>query len=147
MSGPAAAPPADDRTRPEEVVRAVIGGIIELLRAFREELQNLQDGAEAFMGRIKGALVRSLKLLQKAILNSMLALLFVTLGAVALAVFLVAVLNKYLGDPWGTGLAALILLVTGAVFGLRAKSNFKEMEREAQALAERGRGMTRRSSK
>lgn len=139
MTTPPGAPPDDNRARPEEVVRAVIGGIIELLRAFREELQHLQDGAEAFMGRVKGAVVRSLKLLQKAVINSMLALLFVTLGAVALAIFLVAVLNKYLGDPWGTGLSALILLVVGAVFGLRAKSNFKEMEREAQMLAERGR--------
>lgn len=139
MTTPPGAPPHDDRARPEEVVRAVIGGIIELLRAFREEVQRLQDGVEAFMGRVKGALVRSLKLLQRAILNSMLALLFVTLGAVALAIFLVAVLNKYLGDPWGTGLAALLLLATGALFGLRAKSNFKEMEREAQALADRTR--------
>lgn len=120
-------------------MRAVIGGIIELLRAFREELERLQDGAEAFMGRVKGALVRSLKLLQQAIVNSMLALLFVTLGAVALAVFLVAVLNKYLGDPWGTGLAALILFAAGAAFGMRAKSNFKAMEREAEALASRAR--------
>lgn len=138
MTAPGA-PPADDRTRPEDVVRAVIGGIIELLRAFREELERLQDGAEAFMGRVKGALVRSLKLLQQAIVNSMLALLFVTLGAVALAVFLVAVLNRYLGDPWGTGLAALLLLAAGAAFGMRAKSNFREMEREAESLASRAR--------
>lgn len=138
MTAPAG-PPHDDRTRPDEVVRSVITGIIELLRAFRQEIGHLQDGLEGFLGRIKGALVRSLKLLQKAIVNSILALLFATLGAVALAVFLVAVLNKYLGDPWGTGVATLILLLVAGLFGLRAKSNFKEMEREAEMLAARAR--------
>lgn len=134
-----AAPPHDDRTRPEEVVRAVIGGIVELLRALREELTRLQDGAEAFVGRVKGALVRSLHALQRAILDTFLALLFVTLGAVVLAIFLVALLNKYLGDPWGTGVAALALLACALVFWARARANFREMEREAQMLAERRR--------
>ena len=139
MTTPPGAPPEDNRARPEEVVRAVIGGIIELLRAFREELERLQDGAEAFLGRVKGSLVRSLKALQRAMVNTILALIFVTVFAVVLAIFLVAVLNKYLGDPWGTGVAALALLVTAAFFGLRAKQNFQEMEREAQALADRAR--------
>lgn len=137
MTAPAA-PPADDRMRPEEVVRAVIGGIIELLRAVREEVQRLQDGAEAFVGRVKGALVRSLAALQRAILDSFLAILFLTLGAVVLSSFLVAVLNKYIGDPWGTGVAALALLVVALVFWMRARANFREMEREAAALSRRG---------
>jgi hypothetical protein len=139
MSAPAAPPAADDRARPEEVVRAVIGGIIELLRAFREELTRFQDGVEGFLGRVKGALVRSLQALQRAILNTFLALLFVTLGGVVLSIFLVAILNKYLGDPWGTGVAALALLLAAAMFASRAKSNFKEMEREASALSDRAR--------
>jgi len=132
------APPADDRTRPEDLVRAVVVGIIELMRGVRQELQTLQDGAEAFIGRVKGALVRSLHALQRAILDTFLALLFVSIGAVVLSIFLVALLNKYLGDPWGTGVAALAMLVLALVFWMRARANFREMEREATALSRRG---------
>lgn len=119
-------------------MRSVVVGIVELLRAVRQELQTLQDGAEAFVGRVKGALVRSLHALQRALLDTFLAILFVSLGAVVLAIFLVAVLNKYLGDPWGTGVAALALLIVAAIFWMKARANFREMEREASRLAGRG---------
>ncbi|HUR69023.1 MAG TPA: hypothetical protein VM370_07225, partial [Candidatus Thermoplasmatota archaeon] len=76
---------------------------------------------------------------QRALVATMLALVFLILFAVVLAIFLVAVLNKYLGDPWGTGVAGLILLVCALVFAMRARSNFKEMEREASQLSMRGR--------
>lgn len=135
----AGAPPQDDRVRPDEVVRSVVVGIIELLRAFREELTRLQDGAEAFLGRVKGAFVRSLHALQRALLDTILALLFVSIGAVVLAIFLVALLNHLLGDPWGTGVAALALLLVGMVFLLKARANFRTMEREAALLTERTR--------
>lgn len=141
MTGPSTPPypPPPDGLRPDEVVRAVIGGLIELLRAVREEVGRLQDDAERFVGRMKGAVVRSLQALQRAIVATMIGVFLAAIGAVILAVFLIAVLNKYLGDPWGTGVAAILFLAGGAVFFLRAKGQFKEMEREAHTLAERPR--------
>lgn len=142
-------PPAGPPPRPdyEEMARAtaaaITGAIVELVRILHAELEKLQDNAEAAVGRVKGAIVRSLHALQRAILDSVLAILFLTLGAIVLSIFLVAVLNKYLGDPWGTGLTALILLLTAAFFGLRARSNFQTMQREAEALTSRGRGRSR----
>ena len=138
MTGPASPPPPDGM-RADEVVRAVIGGLIELLRALREEVGRLQDDAERFLGRVKGAVVRSLQALQRALVATFIGVFLAAIGAVILAIFFVAVLNRYLGDPWGTGVAALVFLAAGAVFFLRAKSQFKEMEREASALADRPR--------
>lgn len=133
--------PAPERPSAEETARAtaaaLTGAVIEILRALREEIQRVQDGAEAFVGRVKGALVRSMAALQRALIDSFLAILFLTLGAIVLSIFLVAVLNKYLGDPWGTGVTALTLLITALVFWLRARANFRAMEREAAALAGR----------
>lgn len=141
MTGPSpGTPPRPDY---EEMARAtaaaITGAIVELVRILRAELDKLRDDAEAAVGRVKGALVRSLHALQRAIVDTVLALLFLTLGAIVLSIFLVAALNRFLGDPWGTGVAALALLFLAAFFGLRAKSNFRKMEREATALTSRGR--------
>ena len=136
----ASAPPPD-RPSAEDTARAaaaaITASIIEILRALREEVQRLQDGAEQFVGRVKGALVRSLAALQRAVVSALIGSVLFLLGAVFLSIFLVAVLNKYLGDPWGTGLTALLLLLGAGAFFLRAKASFREMEREAKALAER----------
>jgi hypothetical protein len=135
MSTPGAPP---ERSTTEEAVRAttaaVVSAIIELMRALREEVERIQRSGEAFVGRVKGAIVRSLQALQRALVETLLAGLFVVLGVIVLSVFLVAVLNKYLGDPWGTGLTALILLAFAGLFYLRARASFRVMEREAQAL-------------
>lgn len=139
MTGPAAPPPPDQGPRADEVVRAVVAGLIELLRALREEVGRLQDDAERFVGRMKGAVVRSLQALQRALVATFIGVFLAAIGAVILAVFLVAVLNKFLGDPWGTGLAALLFLAAGTAFFLRAKGQFREMEIEARTLAERRR--------
>lgn len=141
MTGPTAPPPPPPEPGPraDEVVRAVVAGLIELLRALREEVGRLQDDAERFVGRMKGAVVRSLQALQRAIVATLIGVFLAAIGAVILAIFFVAVLNRYLGDPWGTGVAALLFLLAGAAFLLRAKSQFKEMEMETRALAERPR--------
>ena len=120
-------------------MRAVVAGLIELLRALREEFARLQDDTERFVGRMKGAVVRSLQALQRALVATAIAVFLAMVGVIVLSIFLVAVLNRYLGDPWGTGVAALALLVTATVFFLRAKSNFRQMELEAKVLAERPR--------
>lgn len=136
VSAPAASPP--DRPSYEEQVRAATGAVvsatIEILRALREEIEKMMRSGEAAVGRVKGALVRSLHALQRALVASLLAALFVALGAIVLSIFLVAVLNRYLGDPWGTGLAALLLLLAAGFFAMRARSEFGTMKREAEAL-------------
>lgn len=119
---------------PEDTARAITASIIEILRALREEVERLMHAGEAMVGRVKGALVRSLHALQQALVASLAAALFFALGAVVLSIFLVAVLNRYLGDPWGTGAAALLLLLTAAAFGLRARAQFATMKREAELL-------------
>lgn len=128
-----------DRPSTEETVRATAGAMvaatIEILRALREEIERLMRSGEAMVGRVKGALVRSLHALQQAIVATLLAALFLVLGAIVLSIFLVQALNWLLGDPWGTGVAALALLVAAAIFGLRARSRFAAMRREAEALA------------
>lgn len=138
MSAP---PTPPERPDYEEVARAsaaaIAAAVIEVLRALREEVERLQDGAEAFVGRVKGAIARSLHALQRAVLATFLALVFVAIGGVVLSIFLVALLNRYLGDPWGTGVAALALLVAALVFWARARANFRAMEREAQAMTAR----------
>lgn len=135
MSAPASPP---DRPSYEEQVRAATGAVvsatIEIVRALRVEVEALLREGEATVGRVKGALVRSLHALQRALVASLVAVLFLVLGAIVLSIFLVAVLNHYLGDPWGTGLAALLLLAAAAVFGLRARWQFATMKREAEQL-------------
>lgn len=137
MAAPASPP---DRPSAEDTARAaaaaITASIIAILRALREEIERLQLGAERFVGRVKGALVRSLAALQRAIVSALIGSVFFLLGAIVLSIFLVAVLNKLLGDPWGTGLTALLLLATGGLFFLRARASFREMEREANALAQ-----------
>ena len=136
-----ASPPPPERPSYEEMARAtaaaITGAIVELARILRDELEKLQDNAEAAVGRVKGALVRSLRELQKALVASVLALVFVILGAIVLSIFLVGVLNYYLGDPWGTGVAALALLAIAGAFWMRARGHFAAMEREAKALSDR----------
>jgi len=140
MAAPASPP---DRPSSEDTARAaaaaITASIIEILRALREEVERLQHGAEQFVGRVKGALVRSLAALQRAIVSALIGAVLFVLGAIVLSIFLVAVLNKYLGDPWGTGLTALVLLALAGAFFVRSKLSFREMEREAKALAERKR--------
>lgn len=134
------APPAD-RPPVEDNVRAATGAVvvatIEILRALREEIERLMRSGEAMVGRVKGALVGSLHALQRALVASLIAGLFFVLGAAVLAIFLVAALNRYLGDPWGTGVAALLLLATAGIFSLRARWEFARMNREAETLMKR----------
>jgi len=141
MTAPGAPPPRPDY---EEMARAtaaaITGAIVELVRILRAELDALRDGAEAAVGRVKGGIVRSLAELQKAVVSSLLALVFVVLFAIVLSIFLVSLLNHLLGEPWGTGAAALLLLALAGFFWLRARGHFRAMEREAAALAGRGRG-------
>lgn len=140
MSAPV---PPPDRPSYEEQVRAATGAVvaatIEIVRALREEIERLMRSGEAAVGRVKSAIVRSLHALQRALVASLMAALFMTLGAIVLSIFLVAVLNKYLGDPWGTGVAALALLATAAIFALKARGEFATMKREAEALTRGGR--------
>lgn len=117
---------------------AVVAATIEILRALREEIERLMRSGEAMVGRVKGALVRSIHALQRALVASLLAGLFFVLGAVVLSIFLVTALNRYLGDPWGTGIAALLLLATAGIFGMRARSEFATMKREAESLTRPG---------
>lgn len=139
MSAPGQAPPPDDRSNTAEIVRTLVAAILELMRGIRHEVQRLQDGAEAFLGRVQMAIVRSLGALQRALVATAIALFFVGAAVVVLTIFLIALLNDLLGDPWGTGLAALLLLVVGAAFWLRARANFHAMELEAAMLMGRGR--------
>lgn len=136
MSAPPAPPP--DRASMEESVRAATGAVvaatIEILRALREEIERLMHSGEAMVGRVKGGLVRSLHALQRALVASLVAALFFSIGAVVLAIFLVAVLNRFLGAPWGTGVAALLLFLAAAFFAMRARSEFATMKREAERL-------------
>lgn len=140
MSGPAAPPP--ERPSMEESVRAATGAVvaatIEILRALREEIERLMRSGEAMVGRVKGALVRSLHALQRALVASLMAALFFAIGAVVLAIFLVAALNELFGAPWGTGVAALVLFAVAAFFALRARIGFATMKREAEALTHPG---------
>lgn len=139
MSAPGQAPPSDDRSNTAEIVRTLVAAILELMRGIRHEVQRLQDGAEAFLGRVQMAIVRSLGALQRALVATMVSMLFAAAAVVVLTIFLIALLNKYLGDPWGTGLAALILLVVSLAFWMRARANFHTMEVEAAMLMGRGR--------
>lgn len=116
---------------------AVVVATIEILRALREEIERLMRSGEAMVGRVKGALVGSLHALHRALVASLIAGLFFVLGAAVLAIFLVAALNRYLGDPWGTGVAALLLLATAGIFSLRARWEFARMNREAETLMKR----------
>lgn len=128
MAAPASPPPPPpERSTTEEAVRAATGAIVaavvELLRAVREEV-----------GRMQRAAVRSLDQLRRAAGAFLLAVLLVALGVVLLAVFLVAWLNHVLGDPWGTGLAALALLAAGGLAWMRSRAALRAMEREAEGL-------------
>ncbi|HEX2021834.1 MAG TPA: hypothetical protein VHH36_03925 [Candidatus Thermoplasmatota archaeon] len=139
MSAPASPPPERGPTLEETtraVSAAVVSAVVELLRALREEVERLQRSGEAFVGRLKGSLARSLRALQRALLAGLVATLFAAAGIVVLSVFLVAVLNRWLGDPWGTGVAAALLLLAALAFVLRARAAFRAIEREAKALAE-----------
>jgi len=127
-------PPGGVEDAARAAAGAITASIIEILRALREEIERLRHGTEQFVGRVKGALVRSLAALQRAIVATLLAGIFFVLGAIVLSIFLVAVLNRYLGDPWGTGLAALLLIAAAALFSLRTRAAFRAMEREAAAL-------------
>lgn len=137
MTAPAG--PSDDRSNTAEIVRTLVAAILELLRGVRHEVQRLQDGAEAFLGRVQMAIVRSLAALQRALIASMLAALLVAAAVVVLTIFLIALLNRYLGDPWGTGVAALLLIGGALLFWSRARANFHQMELEAAMLMGRGR--------
>lgn len=132
------APPPPERPSAEDAARAaaaaITASIIEILRALREEIERLRHGTEQFVGRVKGALVRSLHELQRAIVSTLLAGVFFALGAIVLSIFLVSLLNHLLGEPWGTGATALLLLLAALLFSLRARAGFRAMEREAAAL-------------
>lgn len=138
MAAPSAPPP--ERSSAEDAARAagaaITASIIEILRALREEIERLRHGTEQFVGRVKGSIVRSLAALQRAVVSALIGSVLVVLGVIVLSIFLVSLLNHLLGDPWGTGLTAFLLLAAGAGFFLRARSSFREMEREARALAE-----------
>lgn len=134
------APPsgsADPHTA--ELIRTLVAAVLELLRGVRHELERVQDGAEAFLGRLQRSIVRSLAALQRALVATLVAVLLAAAAVVLLAIFLVALLNRYLGDPWGTGVAALLLVAVALVFWMRARANFHAMEIEAALLAGRGR--------
>jgi hypothetical protein len=136
-----APPPPEPGPRLDDVVRAtttaVVTAIIELVRALRVEIEGAQASASAFVGSVLGALGRALQLALRGVRDAVLAIVFAFLGLVVLSIFLVAALNKLLGDPWGTGLTALILLGAAAFFGLRSKAAFSGIEREARALQPR----------
>ena len=139
------APPSDaPRSDTAEIVRAVVAAVVELLRGVRHEIERLRDGAEAFLGRVQMAFVRSLAALQKALVATALAFIFLVAGVIVLVMFLIAFLNEIIGAPWGTGVAALLFVAIAAVFWLRARSHFHTMEVEAALLAGRGDGRSRR---
>lgn len=138
MTAPAA-PPAEDRSNTAEIVRTLVAAILELMRGVRHEFERLQDGAEAFLGRVQMALVRSLAALQRALVATLLAALFISAAVVVLTIFLIAVLNEVIGAPWGTGVAALLLIGVALAFWARARANFHAMEIEAAMLIGRGR--------
>jgi hypothetical protein len=131
-------PPPPPRETFEEIVRAtasaLVAAVIELVRALRGEIEAAQRSGLAFVGRLVGALGRAGRLALAGARDALLALLFATIGLVVLAIFLVAALNRWLGDPWGTGVTALILLACAVAFALRSRAAFKGIEREAQAL-------------
>lgn len=124
----------------EEILKgtlaAVVTAIVELVQALRGEIEGAQRSATAFVGRLLGALGRAGRLALRGARDALIALLFALIGLVVLSIFLVAVLNKYLGDPWGTGLTALLLLVAAVVFALRSRAAFQGIEQEALALQE-----------
>lgn len=140
MSHAAAPPPPPEGPRLDEVVRAttsaVVQAVIELLRVVRAEIEAAQASGAAFVGRVLGALGRSAKLAMRGVRDTLIAAVFAVLGLIVLSIFLVAALNKLLGDPWGTGATALLLLVAAALFGLRARSAFHGIEDEARRLQE-----------
>lgn len=138
MSQPGAGAPPPSQPSFEEVVRAtataLVGAIIELVRAVRGEIEAAQRSGLAFVGRLLGALGRAGRLALRGARDALLALLFAFIGLVVLSIFLVAALNRLLGDPWGTGLTALLLLLAAAAFALRSRAAFKGIEAEARSL-------------
>jgi hypothetical protein len=122
----------------DEVVRAtttaVVTAIIELIRALRVEIEGAQASASAFVGAILGGIGRAFQLALRGMRDMVIAIVFAFLGLIVLSIFLVAALNRLLGDPWGTGLTALILLLAAGFFWMRSRAAFAGIEREAQAL-------------
>jgi len=113
---------------------ALVAAVIELVRALRGEIEAAQRSGLAFVGRLVGALGRAGKLLLRGARDAVIALVFAVLGLIVLSIFLVAALNKLLGDPWGTGLTALILLLAAVAFALRSRAAFQGIEEEARSL-------------
>lgn len=142
MSSPAGDPEPKREPQPgpsfEEVLKgtlaALVAAIIELVQALRGEIEGAQRSATAFVGRLLGALGRAGRLALRGMRDALIALVFAVLGLIILSIFLIAVLNKYLGDPWGTGLTALLLILGAVAFGLRSRSAFKAIEAEAMDL-------------
>ncbi|MEA3200817.1 MAG: hypothetical protein QOE90_2245 [Thermoplasmata archaeon] len=138
MTGPAAGPSPPPPPSFEEIVRgtatALVGAIIELVRAVRHEVEAAQASGLAFVGRLLGALGRAGRLALRGMRDAMIALVFAVLGLIILSIFLIAALNKLLGDPWGTGLTALLLILAAVGFGLRSRAAFLGIEAEAREL-------------
>ena len=134
----AAPPPPPEGPRLDEVVRAttsaVVQAVIELLRVVRAEVEAAQRSGAAFVGRVLGALGRSARLAVRGARDMAIALVFAILGLIVLSIFLVAALNRFLGDPWGTGVTALLLLLGAAVFWMRSRAAFHGIEKEARDL-------------
>jgi len=131
-------PPEPNGPRLDEVVRAttsaVVQAVIELLRVVRAEIEAAQASGARFVGRVLGALGRSAKLAMRGVREALIAVVFALLGLIVLSIFLVAALNKLLGDPWGTGVTALLLLLAAVFFGLRSRAAFQGIEKEAREL-------------